>query len=71
MPVSLKKLKSSGALVLVRRCEVCGAEACFGFGVSLRLALNALAAGDVAKARRHLGRWYCGEHRPSAGDPAA
>lgn len=71
MPVSLKTVKSSGALVLVRLCEVCGADACFGFGVSLRLALNALADGDIATAKRHLGRWYCWEHRPSAGDPTA
>lgn len=71
MPVSLKKLKSSGALVLTKLCEVCGADACFGVGVSLRLALNSLAAGEIDKAKRHLGKWYCREHRPTAGDNAA
>jgi hypothetical protein len=68
MPASLKKSRESGASVFLHLCEVCGANAPFGFGVSLRLALNALAAGDLATAKRHLGKWYCREHRPAAGE---
>ena len=34
-------------------------------------ALNALAAGNIPAAKRHLGRWYCREHRPAAADPVA
>jgi hypothetical protein len=36
--------------VFLHFCEVCGRFGAFGYGVHLR-------AG-------HLGRWYCGEHRP-------
>lgn len=46
------------------RCETCGAEnAAFGFGVNLRRALEALAAGRIDAAKRLLGRWFCGECR--------
>lgn len=68
MPASLKKSRASGATVFLHICEVCGADASFGFGVSLRLAVNALAAGDIASAKRYLGKWYCREHRAAAGD---
>ena len=70
MPASLKRIKETGGLVFLHFCEVegCKAEASFGYGVSMRLALNALAAGDKVTAKRHLGRWYCGEHRASADD---
>lgn len=64
MTVSLKRLRESGSVVFLHRCETCGADASFGYGVSLRLALNALVAGDIATAKRHLGTWYCREHRP-------
>lgn len=70
MPVSLKKSRESGALLFLHLCEVCGADASFGFEVSMRLALNALAAGDVATAKRHLGKWFCREHRPAGGEAA-
>lgn len=36
-------------------CEVCGADACFGFGVTL----DGLRMGDV-------GSWRCEEHHPDA-----
>ena len=65
MPVSLKRIRGTGALVFLHRCEACGADASFGFGVSMRLAMNRLEAGDPAGARRLLGRWYCLEHRPA------
>ena len=71
MPTSLKKSRLSGASVFLHTCEACGADAPFGYGVSLRLALNALAAGDVATAKRHLGRWYCRGHRHLAGESGA
>jgi hypothetical protein len=63
MPVSLKRLRQSGTSVFLHLCETCGAEASFGYGVDMRLAMKKLAAGDVAGAKRCLGRWYCGEHR--------
>lgn len=68
MPASLKRIRSTGGTVLIQTCEVCGADASFGFGVSMRLALVKLTAGDAAGARKHLGRWYCGEHAAS-GEP--
>ena len=64
MPVSLKRIRESGALIFLHTCEVCGAAASFGYEVSMRLALNALEAGDIATAKLHLGRWFCREHRP-------
>ncbi|QEH36528.1 hypothetical protein OJF2_51120 [Aquisphaera giovannonii] len=72
MPVSLKRIRQSGALIFLHTCEVCGAAASFGFGVSMRLALNALEAGDKASAKLHLGQWFCREHRPeTAADTSA
>ena len=68
MPVSLKKIRSSGASVFLHACEACGADASFGFDVSMRLALIALTAGDVGRAKLHLGRWYCKEHRRLGGE---
>ena len=41
--------------IFLHFCCRCGRFAAFGFGVRLR-------AG-------HLGRWYCGEHRPRSADP--
>ena len=35
-------------------CDVCGADACFGFGVTL----DGIRMGDV-------GRWRCAEHHPT------
>jgi hypothetical protein len=63
MPASLKNIRQTGGLVFVHLCEVCGADASFGFGVSMRMVLKKLEAGDGAGARQHLGKWYCGEHR--------
>ena len=71
MPASLKRLRDGGGMVFLHLCEVCGAEASFGFGVTMRLAMQALARGDLVVAKRHLGKWYCGEHRPVAGDGPA
>lgn len=72
MPASLKRLQASGSFVLLHVCEVCGADAPFGFGVHFRLVLGKLAAGDIAAAKRHLGKWYCREHRPDRdGEPSA
>lgn len=68
MPASLKRIRGEGGgSVLLHTCEVCGADATFGFGVSLRLALEKLAAGDGAGAKRHLGRWYCRGHKSRGG----
>jgi hypothetical protein len=64
MPASLKTIRSTGGMVFLHTCEACGADASFGFGVSMRLSLERLKAGDQDGAKRHLGRWYCGEHRP-------
>lgn len=64
--MSLKRVPNGGS-VLLHTCEVCGAAASFGTHVSFRLAMNKLAAGDVTTAKRLLGKWFCGEHRPSAG----
>jgi hypothetical protein len=66
MAASLKRIRDTGRLVLVRQCEVCGADASFGFGVSLRLALKKLTEGDAVSARRHLGKWYCSQHKREA-----
>jgi hypothetical protein len=71
MPVSMKRIREGGGRVFLHSCEACGADASFGFGVSLRLALNALAVGDLAAAKRHLGKWYCREHRPVGSDAGA
>lgn len=60
--------REGGASVLLHVCEVCGADAPFGYEVNMRLALERLAEGDKASAKRHLGKWYCEEHRPGAGD---
>ena len=70
MPASLKRVPGGGS-VLLHICEVCGADAPFGFEVHYRLALLKLAAGDMATAKRLLGKWYCREHRPVASDGAA
>lgn len=72
MPASLKRLREGGGTVFLHVCEVCGADASFGYEVSMRLALNRLEAGDKVSAKRDLGKWYCGEHRPDrAGDAVA
>jgi hypothetical protein len=71
MPASLKRIRDGGGTVFLHTCEACGADASFGIGVSMRLALNKLAAGDVVGAKRHLGQWYCRGHRPAAGDAGA
>ncbi len=73
MPASLKRIPSTGALVFLHRCDAegCGAEASFGVGVEMRLALIRLDAGDPAGAKRFLGTWWCREHRPSGRDAAA
>lgn len=52
-------------------CEVCGADACFGTEVSFRQAMIKLAAGDLVTAKRLLGKWFCRDHRPLAGDAPA
>lgn len=69
MPASLKIVRSTGAMVLLRLCEVCGRDASFGYGVSMRRAMQRLEAGDKAGAKRHLGRWYCGEHKAAGKVP--
>lgn len=66
MPASLKRIRGGGS-VFLHVCEVCGRDASFGFDVHQRLALQKLAAGDVTTAKRLLGKWFCGEHRPVAG----
>lgn len=66
MPANLKTIRSTGGLVFLHTCEICGADASFGFGVSMRMAMNRLAAGDAVGAKRHLGKWYCGEHKSSS-----
>jgi len=37
---------------MVFRCEVCGKEACFGYGVAL--------------LKDRIGTWYCRAHKPGA-----
>lgn len=67
MPVSLKRIQGGGS-VLLHLCEVCGKEASFGVGVSYMAALRKLADGDKVTAKRLLGEWFCGEHRPIGGE---
>lgn len=69
MPTSLKRIQSTGGLVFLHTCDAegCKADASFGFGVNMRLAMQRLEAGDLAGAKRFLGTWYCGEHRAMAG----
>jgi len=45
----------SGAAILLHPCRVCGAEASFGSGVSLR--------------QDRLGTWHCAQHRPATATP--
>lgn len=71
MPVSLKHLHETKGMVFLHLCEVCQADAPFGVGVNIRVAMKCLAAGNKVGAKRHLGAWYCGEHRPRAGDASA
>lgn len=70
MPASLKRLSATGGQVFLHRCDAvgCEADASFGFEVQMRLALARLEAGDPVAAKRHLGRWYCGEHRAMGRD---
>jgi len=66
MPASLKRIRESGALVLEKKCEVCGEDnASFGIGVSMRNVFKFLDAGDKVRAKHHLGKWYCGKHVPA------
>lgn len=65
MPASLRTIRGTGALVFLHVCEVCGADASFGVGGSFRLAVRQLEAGDRVSAKRHLGKWYCRQHRPA------
>ena len=69
MPASLKRIRDGGGMVLLHSCEACGIDASFGYGVSMRLAMIKLAAGDLVSAKRHLGEWYCRTHRPGAARP--
>jgi hypothetical protein len=71
VPVALKRIQNGGGSVLLHTCEVCGAAASFGTQVSFRQALSKLAAGDLVTAKRLLGKWFCREHRPIAGDGPA
>ena len=65
MPASLKRIRETKGTVFLHVCEACGADAPFGFGVDLRSAMKAMSARDMVAAKRHLGEWYCREHRPS------
>lgn len=69
MPVSVQRLKSSGATILTGRCEVdgCTAHAPFGVGGNMMKAFKALEAGHKEQAKILLGKRYCGEHLPSKG----
>ena len=67
MPASLKRIRDTRGTVLLHVCETCGAGAPFGVGVDLRSATKAMSSRDMAAAKRHLGEWYCREHRPDAG----
>lgn len=68
MPASLKRIRETKGTAFLHVCEACGSEAPFGVGVDLGRALRALASGDMAAAKRHLGLWYCGKHRPREGE---
>lgn len=56
MPVVTHQIEG-GARVFLFTCETCGASAAFGYGASLRLAIE---RRDVTLT----GRWYCHQHRP-------
>lgn len=49
----LRRYRSTGHVQIIHPCEVCGAPAGFGYGVTLR----------GADGERSLGRWRCGAHR--------
>lgn len=54
----LGRIKSSGAVVFIHPCVVCGERnASFGTGVFLR---KATAEHNKGK----LGKWYCVKHKP-------
>jgi hypothetical protein len=69
VPTSLKRIRSTGATVFLHTCDAegCEADASFGFGVNMRLAMNRLEAVDPIGAKRHLGEWFCGKHRTMGG----
>jgi hypothetical protein len=68
MPASLKRIRGTGGMVFLHTCDAegCDAEASFGFGVSMRRALECLKAGDIAGAKGRLGKWFCREHKALA-----
>lgn len=56
MPVFQQRIHG-GRIALIFRCEVCGADAAFGFGVgSIRKAAE-------MESGKELGLWACAEHR--------
>lgn len=62
MPVSLKKIRETGAITIHGKCEVCGKDASFYIGMHLRRAFIALDKGEKEKCKQLLGKAYCGEH---------
>ena len=66
MAVRLAKLKTSQLVFIEHTCETCGGFAPFGFGVSLRAAMNAFVAHKGDLGQKLLGRWFCSEHKGEA-----
>lgn len=67
MPVSVQRLRSTGATILTGRCEVdgCAEHAPFGTDSHMLRAFKALELGEKEKAKILLGKRYCGKHVPS------
>lgn len=45
---------------LEKKCEICGGSAYFGHDVNFLIAVTELRAGNIDRAKKHLGKWYCG-----------
>lgn len=71
MPVSVQRLRSTGATILTGRCEVegCREHAPFGVEGYIMQAFKALEAGEKDRAKLLLGKRFCEQHLPTKAVP--
>jgi len=61
MPVKICRLHT-GAIVLLKTCDVCGRDASFMVGASVRKAYEAIGRKEITEAKKLLGKSFCLDH---------
>lgn len=62
MTARLARIRSTGAVVLLTTCRICGKPAAFGVGVNLLRKTRDKEGRE--RLAPDLGEWYCRQHRP-------